>query len=129
MSTAVFIATAFLAGAALASPFAYIGGRRSSREELAAAQRLIEVMNAAPARDELAEVALPPERTGQHRKVELYDQDADVSYPLVEALEGVGRTIGRHAAPDPDDTAEGTLAYLHSGEWMPAAPAPKRVER
>jgi hypothetical protein len=33
-------------------------------------------------------------------------------------------------APDPqDDTGTGTIAHLHSGEWAPAAPAPKQVGR
>jgi hypothetical protein len=31
--------------------------------------------------------------------------------------------------PGPDDTWQGTLAHLHSGEWAPAAPAPKQVGR
>jgi hypothetical protein len=105
VTDAVLLASALLAGAALASPFAYIAGRRSSREELAGAVDLIEAMNAAPERDDLA---LPPERTGEQPKVQLYDWETE---------------------PDGDDTWQGTLGYLHSGEWAPAAPAPKQVGR
>lgn len=159
MSTAVFVFASLLGGAAMASPFAYIAGRRSSREELANAEQAVVTANASAARDDLAEVKVRPERTGEQPAVELYQQtdeetlpstllpltslddvmaeagitqeelDAlpdDDSFPLVDALEDVGRTIGQFAAPAPDDTWQGTLGYLHSGEWAPAAPAPKR---
>lgn len=65
----------------------YIAGRRSSSEELAAAELAQQVRNAAPDRDALA---LPPERTGEH----------PVAYDW---------------ATEPDDTGPGTLAHLRSG--------------
>lgn len=155
--------------------------RRQLRAELEAAQATIDRWNQADNRYALDEVgAVLPERTGEQPAVELYDQDADESYPHVELLERLGRTIGEHYAPgdrpcpigfhalpcscepfadgergrfvdggtvtfelptggestwagashlqaDPaDDTGTGTIAHL-SGEWAPAAPAPKQV--
>ena len=59
--------------------FGYVAGRRSSREELAAAQMAWAVQNSAPIRDDLA---LPPERTGEHPQVQLYDQEAEGPFPV-----------------------------------------------
>jgi hypothetical protein len=155
VSTAVFVFASLLGGAAVASPFAYIAGRRSSREELAGAHRLIEAMNAAPDRDALA---LPPERTGEQPAVELFDQDAEDLADIVLVASRMATDTGErhsldevmakhgitqadldavpddpptwsgasHLQADPaDDTGTGTIAHL-SGEWAPAAPAPKR---
>jgi hypothetical protein len=69
MSTAVLVTAALGAGLSLGSVLGYVAGRRSSREELAAAQMAWAVQNNAPDRDDLA---LPPERTGEH-PVALYD--------------------------------------------------------
>lgn len=122
MSVAVFIATAFGGGVCVGALFGYIGGRRSSREELDGAVELIAAMNAAPDRDDLAEVALKPERTGEHRPV-MYQQTDEETLPAPATWE-----CATHLqAPLDDDTGTGTIAHLRSGEWAPAAP--RRAER
>ena len=59
MSVAVILASAGLACVAVGAVAGYVAGRRSAREELAAAEAVWVAQNNAPVRDALA---LPPER-------------------------------------------------------------------
>ena len=92
-TTPILIAAGVLGVFVTGALVGFVGGRRASRQELAAATAQIAMFNSSEAREALAEVG---PITGGNRVVELFDQDAPATLPRV--------------VPDPwQPAAKGTL--------------------